>query len=66
MDKTTEEIISYSRNAMEKGPDSEEMELIKMRIADSIITAFGAKEAEPVKILKSSLLPLNAKHNSSV
>ncbi len=66
MDTTVNKIIGYSRAAMKKGPDSEEKELIKMRIADSLITAFGAKDSDPVKILRRSLLPSSGKLNSSV
>ena len=66
MDSVVKSILDYSRDAMASGFDARSSDEIKKRIADSIITSYGAREADPVKIIRKALLPSSGKNNSKV
>ncbi len=66
MDKIVEIIYEHSREIVEKPLDSETSEELKKRIADSIITSFGARDAPPVMIEKKVFLPMSGKLNSRI
>lgn len=66
MDSVADLIYNYSADMMKLGFDRNSSEEIKKRIADSIITSYGAKDSEPVRIEKSSLLPSKGKANSRI
>ncbi|MDE1767982.1 MAG: MmgE/PrpD family protein [Candidatus Micrarchaeota archaeon] len=61
-----QKIYDYAQGIMGKGLDNGECEDIKKRIADSIFVAYGARNAKPVKIAKSALLPSCGKLNSRI
>ncbi|MHB8361174.1 MAG: hypothetical protein ACYDDC_05155, partial [Thermoplasmataceae archaeon] len=49
MDRIVSRIEEFSRNVSEKGIPMENQEELKKRVADIIITSYGAKNVEPVK-----------------
>lgn len=66
MDSVVKTILDYSRDATASGFDSKSSDEIKKRIADSIITSYGAKDSEPVGIIRKALLPSFGKNNSKI
>lgn len=66
MDKIVEIIYEHSQEIAEKPLDSETSEELKKRIADSIITSFGARDAPPVMIEKKVFLPMTGKLSSRI
>lgn len=66
MDKTVQLIYDYSEEISSKGFSNEVKDEIKKRIADSIFTSFGARNSQPVKIMKKALLPSKSGRNSTV
>ncbi|MEM0158826.1 MAG: MmgE/PrpD family protein [Thermoplasmataceae archaeon] len=64
MDKVAEMIIQHSDSIMKGGLDNGAVEEMKKRIADSLITSFGARNAPPVEIMKKALLPSTGKYNA--
>ncbi len=61
-----QEIYDYSRAVSKSELYKADSEEIKKRIVDSIFVAYGAKNAEPIKIMRSALLPSTGKYNSRV
>lgn len=61
-----EQIHDYAQSVMARPLDPASSDLVKKRIVDSILVAYGAREAEPVRIARSALLPSSGKHNSTV
>lgn len=66
MDRIAEQIFNYSEGIREKGLSSKALEEIKKRIADSIFTSYGARNSQPVSIMKKALLPSTSGRNSSL
>ncbi|HLH86667.1 MAG TPA: MmgE/PrpD family protein, partial [Thermoplasmataceae archaeon] len=66
MDKLAAQIIEHSREVSENNPVPESIDEMKKRIADSLITSYGAKDAEPVKIMSKALLPSSGRLNSPI
>lgn len=66
MDKIVSQIFEHSAEVGSKGLDPKVLDEIKKRIADSIITSYGAMNAPPVSIEKKALLPSSGKLNSPV
>ena len=66
MDKIVNQLYEHASEVGSKGLDSTVLDEIKKRIADSIITSYGARNAPPVAIEKRALLPSSGKHNSPV
>lgn len=66
MDKTVQLIHDFSRDVDRNGFSSEAKDEIKKRIADSIFTSYGARNSEPVRIIRKALLPSSSRRNSTV
>ncbi len=66
MDRIAESIFTFSNKIREHSFQSEVKDEIKKRIADSIFTSFGARNSEPVKIIKKALLPVKSENNATV
>lgn len=66
MDKTVKIIHDFSKDVERNGFSSEVKDEIKKRIADSIFTSYGARDSEPVRIIKKALLPSSSKRSSTV
>ncbi len=66
MDRIVRKIYDYSRKVMASPLEKQVSEEIKKRIADAIIVAYGAKDAEPVVIERNTLLPSKGRMNSSM
>lgn len=66
MDPIVEKIFNHSGDVSSKALELRVLEEIKKRIADSIITSYGAMNASPVVIEKNGLLPSSGKYNSPV
>lgn len=66
MDTVVEKIFNHSREVSSKTLELRVLEEIKKRITDSIITSYGAMNAQPVMIEKKALLPSSGKYNSPV
>ena len=66
MDSVTSSIIDMSEKIGKKGVGEKELEELKKRVADIVITSFGAFNAEPVKIGMKTLLPSSGKRNATV
>lgn len=65
MDSQSEAIIQYSKQVKEK-LTAEIREEIKKRIADSFLVSYGARDSNPVRIEKESLLPSSGNMNSTI
>lgn len=66
MDKIVNLLFQHSAEVGSKSLDPKVLDEIKKRIADSIITSYGAMNAPPVTIEKRALLPSSGKLNSPV
>lgn len=66
MDKVVSQIWNMSQNISKGLIGSAEREELKKRVADIAITSFGAVNAEPVKIMRKSLLPSSGKKNATI
>lgn len=66
MDPIVEKIFQHSREVGSKSLELRVLDEIKKRVADSIITSYGAMNAPPVLIEKKALLPSSGKYNSPV
>ncbi|MCI2412995.1 MAG: MmgE/PrpD family protein [Candidatus Thermoplasmatota archaeon] len=65
MDKIVSEIWNMAQGkSAPSGPS--EMDELKKRVADIAFTSYGALKAEPVKIMKKSLLPSSGKKNATI
>ena len=61
-----QEIYEYSKALDKTGVDNADSDEIKKRIVDSIFVAYGAKDAVPIKLMQSALLPSQGPHNSPI
>ena len=66
MDPIISDIYAYSADSRGSGLDSQRMDEIKKRIADSIFVAYAASRSEPVSIERNALLPSRGKYNSTL
>ncbi len=66
MDPIISDIYNYSADLRGSGLDSQRMDEIKKRIADSIFVAYAASRSEPVSIERNALLPSRGKYNSTI
>ena len=66
MDAVIAKIIEHSDEIRRSHIPSDVSEEMKKRIADSIITSFGARDAPPVRIEKKVFLPLSGNLSSRV
>ena len=66
MDKIVNQLYEHAAEVGSKGLEPAVLDEIKKRIADSIITSYGAMGAMPVAIEKRALLPSSGKLNSPV
>lgn len=66
MDSIVQTMYQHSNEVEDRSLELRVLEEIKKRIADSIITSYGAMNAPPVEIEKRSLLPSSGKLNSPV
>lgn len=66
MDKIVSRLFEHASEVGSRGLEQMVLDEIKKRIADSIITSFGAMNALPVSIEKKALLPSTGKLNSPV
>lgn len=66
MDKIVNQLFEHAAEVADKGLDPKVLDEIKKRVADSIITSYGAMGAPPVAIEKAALLPSSGKLNSPV
>lgn len=66
MDAVIAKIVEHSDEIRRSHIPSDVSEEMKKRIADSIITSYGARDAPPVKIEKKVFLPLSGKLSSRV
>lgn len=66
MDSIVNSIFRHVGDVDSKSLEMRVSDEIKKRIADSIITSYGAREAQPVAIEKRALLPSSGKYNSPV
>ena len=66
MDPIISDIYGYSADLRGSGLDSQRMDEIKKRIADSIFVAYAASRSEPVSIERNALLPSRGKYNSTI
>ena len=66
MDPIISDIYAYSADSRGSGLDSQRMDEIKKRIADSIFVAYAASRSEPVSIERNALLPSRGKYNSTI
>ena len=66
MDRIVSRIEEFSRKISQNGIPEKNNEELKKRIADIIITSYGARNVEPVKIEINSLLPSSGNLNSTV
>ncbi len=60
------QIYDASRGIMDGKLDPKSAEEIKKRLVDSLFVAYGARNAEPIRIAKATLLPSSGKLNSRV
>ena len=66
MDRIVSRIEEFSRKISQNGIPEKNNEELKKRIADIVITSYGARNVEPVKIGINSLLPSSGNLNSTV
>lgn len=66
MDTIIDKIFNHSVDVNARALELRVLEEIKRRIADSIITSYGAMNASPVVLEKRGLLPSSGKYNSPV
>lgn len=66
MDSIVGQIYRHSHEVEAKSLELRVLDEIKKRIADSIITSYGAMNSPPVVIGKRALLPSSGKYNSPV
>jgi len=66
MDSLVRKIMDHSLKISSEPLSSEISEEIKKRVADSLVTSFGALRAEPVAIEKKAFLPSTGKFNSHI
>jgi 2-methylcitrate dehydratase len=66
MDRIIESMYDFNENIVNTVLDFKTIDEIKKRIADSIFVAYGAMNAEPVRISKISLLPSCGNLNSTI
>ncbi len=66
MDRIVSQIWKMSENVSKGSIGSKEREELRKRVADIAITSFGAMNAEPVKIMRKTLLPSSGKKNASL
>jgi len=66
MDRIIESMYDFNQNIVNTVLDFKTIDEIKKRIADSIFVAYGAMNAEPVRISKISLLPSCGNLNSTI
>ncbi len=66
MDHIVQSIFQHSGEVANRALERNVLEEIKKRIADSIVTSYGARNAKPVLIEKKALLPSSGKYNSPV
>ncbi|OWP57240.1 MAG: hypothetical protein B2I17_00885 [Thermoplasmatales archaeon B_DKE] len=66
MDPVVSDIYNYSADLRSSGLDSQRMDEIKKRIADSIFVAYAASGSEPISIERKALLPSKGKYNSTI
>lgn len=66
MDRIVNSIIHHAQEVGGKSLELRVIDEIKKRVADSIITSYGAMNAPPVVIGKKALLPSSGKLNSPV
>ena len=60
------QIYDVSRGIMDGKLDPKSAEEIKKRLVDSLFVAYGARNAEPIRIAEATLLPSSGKLNSRV
>jgi len=61
-----QKIFDYSQEVMDAKLHASESDAIKKRIVDSVFVAYGARNCEPVRIVKAALLPSSGKYNSRI
>ncbi len=66
MEPSLETMYNHMRDLREHVVSDKSRDEMKKRIADSIITAYGAMNAEPVRIARSALLPSRGKRNGRI
>ncbi len=66
MDPVVQEIVNHSGEILSRGLEKNVEDELKKRIADSIITSFGARDAPPVAIERNAFLPMSGKLRSRV
>lgn len=66
MDKIVRKIYDYAMKVNNNGVDSKVSEEIRKRVGDAIIVAYGARNSEPVRIERKTLLPSKGPMNSSI
>ncbi|MCL4438277.1 MAG: MmgE/PrpD family protein [Candidatus Thermoplasmatota archaeon] len=66
MEPSLEAMYDHMIDLREHGVSEKSTDEMKKRIADSIITAYGAMKAEPVRIARSVLLPSRGKRNGRI
>ena len=65
MDVVVQNIYDYSSD-ISKTLNGAVKEELKKRLADSLLVAYGARDAEPINAERGALLPSTGKHNSTV
>ncbi len=65
MDAVVQNIYDYSSD-ISRTLNGAVKEELKKRLADSLLVAYGAKDAEPIHAERSGLLPSTGRHNSTV
>lgn len=66
MDRIVQLIHDYSLHVKKEGFSAEVRDEIKKRIADSIFTSYGARNSEPILILRKALLPSSSGKESTI
>lgn len=66
MDKIVNQLFDHADEVGSRELDPKVLDEIKKRVADSIITSYGAMDSPPVSIEKKALLPSSGKLNSPV
>lgn len=66
MENSIEPLFDHMEELRKNGLSELARDEMKKRVADSIITSYGAREAAPVKIARKTLTPSSSVHNSAI
>lgn len=66
MDSSVKKILDMSQRLRNGGLEEKNKEEIRKRIADIVITSFGARDSQPVNILKNTFSGVKGKENASI